>query len=218
MEIPEDGGESMKTVAVRNLRLCTKDCICLYVCPTGATDTEDSVIDVKKCTGCGVCAGACPSSAISMVPLEYPVQQKHSESVLAAEDRLSKNKCQQEILAKKIASSADKDGLYRLMKAIEMSSRIMAEDVFRESGYMLPQSANSQNLLIDLIENGPESFPRDTARDILDAIPCNEPEDRKGLSVPMYKCGYCGTIFEHDGKRDIVCPLCKTSGESFKRL
>ena len=30
----------MKTVAVRNLRLCTKDCICLYVCPTGATDTE----------------------------------------------------------------------------------------------------------------------------------------------------------------------------------
>ena len=27
--------------AVRNLRLCTKDCLCLYVCPTGATDTED---------------------------------------------------------------------------------------------------------------------------------------------------------------------------------
>ena len=27
----------MKRVAVRNLRLCTKDCLCLYVCPTGAT-------------------------------------------------------------------------------------------------------------------------------------------------------------------------------------
>ena len=38
----------MKTVAVRNLRLCTKDCICLYVCPTGATDTEDSIIDVNN--------------------------------------------------------------------------------------------------------------------------------------------------------------------------
>ena len=25
----------MKTqIAVRNLRLCTKDCLCLYVCPT----------------------------------------------------------------------------------------------------------------------------------------------------------------------------------------
>ena len=38
----------MSKVAVRNLRLCTKDCMCLYVCPTGATDTEDSIIDVKK--------------------------------------------------------------------------------------------------------------------------------------------------------------------------
>ena len=52
----------MKRVAVRNLRLCTKDCLCLYVCPTGATDTENSVIDTGKCTGCGDCAGACPSA------------------------------------------------------------------------------------------------------------------------------------------------------------
>ena len=34
--------------AVRNLRLCTKDCLCLYVCPTGASDTENSIIDRKK--------------------------------------------------------------------------------------------------------------------------------------------------------------------------
>ena len=51
--------------AVRNLRLCTKDCLCLYVCPTGATDTENSIIDVKKCVGCGACADACPSSISS---------------------------------------------------------------------------------------------------------------------------------------------------------
>ena len=56
----------MKKLAVRNLRLCTKDCLCLYVCPVGATDTENSVIDVTKCIGCGVCAGACPSGAISI--------------------------------------------------------------------------------------------------------------------------------------------------------
>ena len=31
--------------AVRNIRLCTKDCLCLYVCPTGATDTETGQID-----------------------------------------------------------------------------------------------------------------------------------------------------------------------------
>ena len=39
----------MKEFAVRNLRLCTKDCLCLYVCPVGATDTENSIIDVDKC-------------------------------------------------------------------------------------------------------------------------------------------------------------------------
>lgn len=50
--------------AVRNLRLCTKDCLCLYVCPTGATDTENSIIDPNKCIGCGVCAGAIPLASL----------------------------------------------------------------------------------------------------------------------------------------------------------
>ena len=39
--------------AVRNLRICSKDCLCLYVCPTGATDTETGQIDFEKCIGCG---------------------------------------------------------------------------------------------------------------------------------------------------------------------
>ena len=50
--------------AVRNLRLCTKDCLCLYVCPTGATDTENGQVDAKKCIGCGLCVKACPSHAL----------------------------------------------------------------------------------------------------------------------------------------------------------
>ena len=70
--------------AVRNIRLCTKDCLCLYVCPTGATDTENSIIDVDKCIGCGACANACPSKAISMVPLEMPPQQPKESAVVAA--------------------------------------------------------------------------------------------------------------------------------------
>ena len=86
----------MKQIAVRNLRLCTKDCLCLYVCPVGATDTENSIIDVNKCLGCGTCAAACPSAAISMVPVEYPPQQKKEKEVLAASFALAKNKAKQE--------------------------------------------------------------------------------------------------------------------------
>ena len=62
--------------AYRNIRLCTKDCLCLFVCPTGATNTENSIIDPETCIGCGDCVDACPSGAISLVPYEYPEQQE----------------------------------------------------------------------------------------------------------------------------------------------
>ena len=61
--------------ASRNLRLCTKDCMCLFVCPTGATDTETGQIDFTKCIACGECVKSCPSGAISMVPDKYPIHQ-----------------------------------------------------------------------------------------------------------------------------------------------
>ena len=71
-----------KCHAYRNAKICTKDCLCLYVCPYGATDTENSIIDVEKCTGCGVCAKACPSKAISMMPVDIPSQQKKNDKLL----------------------------------------------------------------------------------------------------------------------------------------
>ena len=134
--------------AVRNIRLCTKDCLCLYVCPTGATDTENSIIDVDKCIGCGACADACPSHAISLVPFKYPKQQNKQESVIAALRALvlSKNKVEQ--LAAELPNA--------LGFAIEKSAHLMAEDLVREAGYMLPQSSNAKQLLQEIKDSVPE--------------------------------------------------------------
>ena len=164
----------MKRVAVRNLRLCTKDCICLYVCPTGATDTENSIIDVEKCIGCENCAMACPSSAISMVPLEYPRQQPKDDAMVTTLNALAQSKADQEKMALQIAEGTSKDGLYRLMMAIAKSERILAEDVMREAGFMLPQSNNAHTMLKELIETPPTpAFPVETAKKLLEKLPDN---------------------------------------------
>ena len=128
-----------KTYAVRNLRLCTKDCLCLYVCPTGATDTENSIIDPQKCVGCGACSAACPSSAISMVPREMPPQQPKTEAVVEAMRSLIQSKNRVEAAAARRSDA--------LSAAVEISCRLMAEDLCREAGFMLPQSENARALL-----------------------------------------------------------------------
>ena len=164
-----------KKVAVRNLRLCTKDCLCLYVCPVGATDTENSIIDTEKCIGCGVCTDSCPSGAISMVPLEYPVQQAKTSVVVDALNAMSKAKAITEKAARQISSSTDASGLKRLMKAVAKSERLVSEDIIRESGYMLPQSDNAHTLLEYFVANQPsEDFPVDAAKKLLSLIPNNE--------------------------------------------
>jgi len=160
-----------KKYAVRNIRLCTKDCLCLYVCPTGATDTENSIIDVEKCIGCGDCADACPSGAISMVPAKYPSQQPKNESVVNMLNNLLRSKSEQENIAA---------GLPRkLAVAIEKSNHIMAEDIIREAGYMLPQSQNAMNFLQSLLDqNQHGGFPKEIVEKLLEAFNKNK-EDKK---------------------------------------
>lgn len=163
-----------KRIAVRNLRLCTKDCLCLYVCPTGATDTENSIIDTEKCLGCGICADACPSAAISMVPVDYPPQQKKEDTVVDRAKVLARSKARQEQMARQLTEGADNDGLYRLLQAVEKSVRLVNEDLLRESGYMLPQSANARALLQSLVDAPPAGFPVEAAKELLTRLPCNE--------------------------------------------
>ena len=196
-----------KKYAVRNLRLCTKDCLCLYVCPTGATDTENSVIDVKKCIGCGACADACPSSAISMVPAEYPPQQPKQSGVVASLRSLIASKNEAELAAR-----ARNDALG---EAIAKSSRLMAEDLCRESGFMLPESMNAENFLKS-IKNYP-GIDVKAVEYLLKNIKFNE-KSKETETMEKWQCTVCGYIHEGALPADFRCPVCKQPAEKFVRI
>ncbi len=199
--------------AVRNIRLCEKDCLCLYVCPTGAADTENSVIDAAKCIGCGACADACPSAAISMVPKEFPPQQKKEESVTAALKRLISSKAEQEELASSLSGP--------LAKAAEKSNRLMAEDLTREAGYMLPQSANTRKLLNQIEEKYAKlpGFPADELAFLLKTLDINEAMDTKEENtMEKWKCSVCGYVHEGPMTDDFTCPVCRQPASKFVKL
>lgn len=192
--------------AVRNLRLCTKDCLCLYVCPTGATDTENSIIDVDKCIGCGDCAQACPSSAISMVPKTLPVQQPKEDKVKKALRSLIQSKAQAELIASRLPDA--------LSAAIEKSSRLMAEDLCREAGFMLPQSGNTRAFL-ESIRSYP-GIPIDVVEALLNSIEFNEKKEEK--EPERWKCTVCGYIHEGPMADDFTCPVCRQPASKFVKI
>ena len=198
--------------AVRNLRLCTKDCLCLYVCPTGATDTENSIIDVKKCVGCGACADACPSGAISIVPKVYPPQQRKKPEVTEALRALVASKAEAELIA------AELDDV--LAVAIEKSSRLMAEDLTREAGYMIPESLNAKRFL-EKIKEYP-GIPVEAVKYLLENIEFNEKENNENekeiKTMEKWKCTVCGYIHEGPLPADFRCPVCKQPAEKFVKI
>ena len=192
--------------AVRNLRLCTKDCLCLYVCPTGATDTEDSIIDEKKCIGCGACADACPSAAISMVPKEMPLPQPKGEPVIEALRSLIQSKAQVENLASQLPDV--------LSVAVEKSSRLMAEDLCREAGFMLPQSEQAKAFLEKMKDNS--DIPSDVVELLLNTIQFQKKVEDKNME--KWKCTVCGYIQAGPLPAGFTCPVCGQGADKFVKI
>ena len=161
-----------KCHAYRNTKICTKDCLCLFVCPTGASNNETGQIDFSKCIGCGACANACPSKAITMVPNEMPKQQEKNSEVINALSKVVNNKIEEIKILNNLLLKSDKKDL-PLIKALIHSNKVVIEDLIRESGYMLPQSKYTFGLLTKLSKLSDESL-KDLALGLLDKINFNE--------------------------------------------
>jgi Fe-S-cluster-containing hydrogenase component 2 len=149
--------------AIRNIRLCTKDCACLFVCPTGATDTENGQIDKAKCLdGCRRCVDACPSHAISLVMDNYPVHPPKDLATRNALLALMDQKYAEELQARAIAdagngsSGAKGANKARLAKALAVSLRTVAEDCAREADFLIPQGKASRELLKGILAAKPQ--------------------------------------------------------------
>jgi len=157
--------------AARNIRLCTKDCVCLFVCPTGATDTENGQIDFEKCLdGCRLCVDACPSHAIYLVNDNYAPPQVKGQKIKAMMLEMAENKTEQEKIASGIARDAKSPIARQLAIALAVSSRISAEDCLREAGYMLPQGDEVKKLLRALLNSQQQDLPKETIQRLLDLL------------------------------------------------
>ena len=157
--------------AYRNLKICSKDCLCLFVCPTGAANNETGQIDFEKCIGCGACANACPAKAISIIPNKMPPQQPKNEKVITELFKIANQKITEIKILKQMLNDNKEDE--KLLKALIHSNKVMIEDILREAGYMLPQSKNTNKLLNDIKQNG-DKKTKEIASRLLEKIEANE--------------------------------------------
>ena len=127
---------------------------------------------------------------------------------------VAQRKADEEKEALQIAEAAEADGLYRLMKAVAKSERLVAEDIMREAGYMLPQSNNAHELLEELIAKSPAGFPVESAKKLLNMIPNNENKKKEVKVMKKWVCSVCGYVHDGDTPPE-KCPVCKQPADKF---
>ena len=158
--------------AYRDIKLCSKDCLCLFVCPTGASDTETGQVDFSKCIGCGACANACPSHAITLIPNKMPKQQVKPEEVVKALFKVANTKIDAINKLKAMIKSSSNEEEKRLYKALIHANKVIVEDLMREAGYMLPESKNTHEFLEELKKTTPQQ--ENTIQQLLNKLEVNE--------------------------------------------
>ncbi len=183
--------------AARNVALCTKDCVCLYVCPTGATDTENGSIDADKCIdGCRLCVDSCPSGAIYLVYERIPKQEQPKEELTGLLSEILVGNAALSIQAE-TASETEAGPDAAFFKALAASTRVLAEDCVREAGHLVPDQDEMEKLICsETLKKLYERNHKDAGavEQLLSEITAALREHRDVKITDAYVCGNCGYI------------------------